>query len=216
MKKIISFTLALFMMIFAIPTVNAVEATPKFIVKNVSGNYGDIVNVKINIENNPGITALQLKINYSSKDLELMSIEDGNLFGNAITHGQLTKTPFIISWYSQSSDDKVENGTLATLKFRILDGASTSNISIIYDEDNVFDSGFNNVYFDTVVGKVDVNNDEIVLDNDIYTLKDVVCTLKYIISSIELTESQIANADVNNDSEITVVDVLLMQKIILG
>ena len=39
--------------------------------------------------------------------------------------------------------------------------------------------------------------------------------LKYVVGSIELTEEQIAIADLNNDGELTVIDAIMLQKLIL-
>ncbi|MEE0265346.1 MAG: leucine-rich repeat protein [Acutalibacteraceae bacterium] len=45
---------------------------------------------------------------------------------------------------------------------------------------------------------------------------DVIYTLRYNVGDIELTESQLTNADVNRDGNVTVLDAVLIQKIILG
>ncbi len=131
---------------------------PEFVVENTTGEIGDIVDIKISLINNPGITALQLKVNYSAEDLELISINDNGLFNDAITYSQLNKNPLTISWYSSSSNDETNSGCLAILKFKILENAEDSEISVTYDEENVFDSSFNNVKFNTIFGGVAVSN----------------------------------------------------------
>ena len=219
MKKYISLLLVLFMIVFMVPTINAIETAPRFVVSSVSGECGDIVDVKVNIENNPGITALQLKINYSSTDLELLSIEDSKLFGDAITHGQIANVPFIISWYSQSSNDKTENGTFVTLKFKILEDASASEVSITYDEDNVFNSSFDNVYFDVVKGKVDitkvllgdVNKDGVISKSDLSTWMQIYSNQKLI----KPNEYQLAVGDLNENGIYDLSDKMLLIKLLV-
>ncbi len=162
MKRVISLILALMLVLsVSLSTVSAgtTSTTPKFIVTSVQGEIGETVDVEISLENNPGITALQMNVGYSSDDLELISIEDEGLFNDSLSHSKLTKNPLIVSWYSSSSSDEAEDGCFATLKFKILDNASDSEVVITYSEDNIFDSSFNNIKFDVVNGTVKVNSD---------------------------------------------------------
>ncbi len=50
----------------------------------------------------------------------------------------------------------------------------------------------------------------------VIAIDDVIYTLKYAVGNIELTEPQLANADVNGNGDVTTLDALLIQKIILG
>lgn len=162
MKKILVALLAVILtVVMIIPVVSAAnDNNPRFTLSTASGKCGDVVDVAVVLENNPGITALQIEINYSRSDLKLVALEDNGLFANAISSSKLDNDPFKISWYSQDSVDESVSGTLATLQFEILDGAQTSEISIEYNEENVFDINFDNVAFDTGSGKVEVVEDE--------------------------------------------------------
>ena len=157
MKRFLSIIVALMMLVSIIPSAVALsDETPSFVVVGASGSVGDTVDVKINIENNPGITALQLMIKYSGEDLQLLSIKDNSLFPDAISNGPLTNHPFRISWFSSSSSDETISGTLATLSFKILREFETSAIEIDYDEDNVFNVNLDNQYFEKVSGAISV------------------------------------------------------------
>ena len=46
-------------------------------------------------------------------------------------------------------------------------------------------------------------------------VEDVIYALKYVVEDIELDDTQFKCADVNNNDEITVLDAILIQKIIL-
>lgn len=162
MKKIISVILVLMILLscnLSSVSADTTNANPKFVVNSVQGEVGETVDVRISLENNPGITALQINVGYDSGDLELISIEDGGLFDDSLSHSQLTKNPLIVSWYSSSSSNETNDGCLAILKFKILDSAAESEVVITYNEDNVFDSSFNNIKFDVVNGTVKVVSD---------------------------------------------------------
>lgn len=166
MKRVVSIILAVLVTAACFSIGASASETPFFKVKNVSGEEGDTVSVDVSVANNPGITSLQLSLQYSSADLKLLSVEDPQLFGNAVSTSSLDKNPFKVSWYDGDSEDRTENGVLIRLKFKILNGAKTSRITVSYDEENVFNSEFDNMFFSTVNGIVAVGSHEILGDAD--------------------------------------------------
>ena len=146
MRKVLSVLLAVIML--AVCSVISYEAAdePRFQTEIVRGNIGEIVDVKLNIQNNPGITALSIDVAYSSDDLELISINNAALFQDAISTGNVSANPLRISWYAADSQNKVDNGTLAILRFRVRDNAICSRINISYNPENVFDKPFTDSY----------------------------------------------------------------------
>lgn len=168
MKKLIAIVVLLMAAMFMVPCTGkaANGSDPEFALSTVRGAVGDQVNVSLDVRNNPGITALQLQIGYSEKDLELVSVEDQKLFGDAISCGQQGANPFIISWFSSASKDIYENGTLAVMVFRIKDGAESSEVTLRYDQENVFNISLESVPFQTVDGKVAVGTNENDEDNE--------------------------------------------------
>ena len=179
MKKIISVILVIIILLscnFSNVSADTTNSNPKFVMNSVQGEVGETVDVKISLENNPGITALQINVGYDSGDLELLSIEDGGLFDDSLSHSQLTKNPLIVSWYSSSSSNETDDGCFAILNFKILDSASESEVVITYNEDNVFDSSFNNIKFDVVNGTVKVVSDPCLNGHTIVIDKAVAAT----------------------------------------
>lgn len=221
MKKLFSSILLVTLILFttisviaATDTTNTTNTSPMFSVRSTGGKCGESVYVNVNIENNPGITALQLNINYSAADLELVSIEDNKLFSDSITYSQLNKNPFIISWFSSSSENATNNGTIATLEFKILDNAKTSDISISYDAENVFDSSFNNVSFSTSSGQITVNkpiSGDVNKDGSV-TIQDATVLQKYLANIVNFDDEQLSVADTNGDGNISIADATQIQK----
>lgn len=160
MKKIISTILMMALIMFAIPHIvfASGETVPRFSLSTVKGGSGDTVCVNLDVTNNPGITALQIQIGYSAEDVELVSVEDKKLFGDAISFGQQDANPFTISWFSSVSKDMYNNGTLAVLKFRIRNGAESSSLNLSYDQENVFNIDLTSIPFHTIDGKVIVTS----------------------------------------------------------
>ncbi|MEE0930801.1 MAG: leucine-rich repeat protein, partial [Acutalibacteraceae bacterium] len=52
--------------------------------------------------------------------------------------------------------------------------------------------------------------------DDIISIKDVLYLMKYLVGDMELTDSQIVCADVNDDGELTLADAVMIQKAVLG
>lgn len=114
------------------------ESEPQFELTTVNGEVGETVEMKLNINNNPGITALSVSVEYSAKDLELVSIESAGLFEDGISTGKEATNPMKISWYASDSGNKTNSGTFAVLKFRILENAESSDVKLSYNPENVF------------------------------------------------------------------------------
>lgn len=156
MKKLISILLSAILLCSLFSVAAFAAETPSFELSDAQGAVGETVSVKLNIKNNPGITSLQVKVAYSSDDLELIKIDNSGLFDSAISKSSVDKNPAVISWYSTDSENKNDNGTLATLTFEIKEGAKDSAVVLGYDEDDVFNSSFENVSFSTTPAAVKV------------------------------------------------------------
>ena len=204
MKRVISFIAVLSVMLTALVFPVQAAEVPAFKAESVSGNPGDLVEVKI--------------VAYSSEDLELDSINDGGVFKDAVTHSPLGENPVYISWYSSDSSNSSQNGTLAVLKFRIKENAQTSELSVSYDKENVFDNSLKNVSFDTQNGRVNISSGESdILIGDVNAdgkidITDATMIQKAVAELIELTDEQKKAADTNADGKVDITDATMIQK----
>ena len=213
MRKVLSVLLAVIML--AVCSVISYEAAdePRFQTEIVRGNIGEIVDVKLNIQNNPGITALSIDVAYSSDDLELISITNAALFQDAISTGNVSANPLRISWYATDSQNKVDNGTLAILRFRVRDNAICSRINISYNPENVFDNTLQNQPFEITNGWVLVGDKKIgdaYSDNQI-SVRDVTSIQRQIVELEDLSAEELVLADTNGDGEINIADATHLQ-----
>lgn len=157
--KIVAVALIATLVLSAAVLITAASDSPLFKLSSATGEPGETVEVKLSIENNPGITGLSVNVGYSADCLELLSVDNAGLFEDNISTSKLTNNPVTISWFALDSADKTNNGVLAVLKFKIKDNASTSGVMLSYDEDNVFNNKFKNVRFDVENGKVSIGDD---------------------------------------------------------
>ena len=213
MRKVLSVLLAVIML--AVCSVISYEAAdePRFQTEIVRGNIGEIVDVKLNIQNNPGITALSIDVAYSSDDLELISVNNAALFQDAISTGNVSSDPLRISWYAADSENKDDNGTLAILRFRVRENAICSRINISYNPENVFDNTLQNQPFEITNGWVLVGDKKIgdaYSDNQI-SVRDVTSIQRQIVELEDLSAEELVLADTNGDGEINIADATHLQ-----
>ncbi len=162
MKKYCSILLALIIILTAgifSTTCASAASVPSVTVGNASGFAGDTVEVPISISGNPGITALSFDISYDSSKLSLVKATDKAILGTSTaTFGNdLSLIPYTLCWDDLSSKNNTGNGTVATLEFKILNGATgTADISIKLNQGSTFNVDFEDVEFRTVNGSVDI------------------------------------------------------------
>ena len=143
--------------------VNAESDSPTFVVETVEAEKGEKnVAVTISIINNPGIASAALDIHYDENALNLADfIYNTDALGGASTvpYNNTAKPPCISM--VDGSKNVTGDFVFVTLYFDVAKNAIGSyNITITYDEDNVYDIDETNVSFQTVGGKIIVSETE--------------------------------------------------------
>ena len=135
---------------------------------------GAEIEVPLSIQNNPGLVALSLQINYDTEALELIGVADSALFQTAdfVPGGDLKASPFKAAWFNGAvKKDYSNNGELGVLHFRVKNEAITKiySIQLFVDSKNTFDINLNSKELKTVDGSIEVIKSN---DSD-YQLGDV-------------------------------------------
>ena len=158
--RAVSALVAVLIVISMMPTgIFAAEAEMDISASTVSGCPGETVTVTVKLSNNPGIASLKFNVNYNEEYLTLNSVAFGEEFGVYVTAPEPYQSPQTISFVSPLAP-VTANGLFASLNFGISPNApdgSSSDITIAYDEDDVFDSDYNNVKLKITNGKVNIH-----------------------------------------------------------
>jgi hypothetical protein len=115
------------------------------------------VEIKIDIVNNPGISALQFSIHYGD-ELMLQSVQFDSRFGSYVTTPMPYDNPQTITFMSPLREI-AENGNFATLVFQITDEAranTTVHLHADVVQENTLDADLQTVEFAVVTGKVKI------------------------------------------------------------
>lgn len=194
------------------------EDAPRISMANVDAKAGEEIEVRVKLENNPGITALRLVIDYDDTALEMT----GFTFGDALASmnkgtSENYGNHYSFSMYSATADLN-DCGTLAVIKFKVNENAEDGEypIRITYDSDDIFNLNGESIHFDTGIGIVTVNScllGDINNDGKI-NMRDVVL-LQQIVNGWNVTYNKDA-ADYNGDGKINMRDIVALQQYING
>ena len=165
-KSAISVILAVILLISvftAVPSTANATDTPSFIVDQVVVGAGQKnIALDVSLKNNPGVSSIALDVHYDKTALTLTNFAyntealDG---ASTVPFSSTAKIPCLsmVNGTSNITGDFV----FATLYFDVANNASGSyDITLTYDEDNVYDINEKNILFNTVNGKITVNGTE--------------------------------------------------------
>jgi len=159
MKRILCIVLSA--MLFAGTMAMGVSAAdgPAFKVSSAEAAPGSEVTLTISVEGNTGIVSAELNVEYDESKLEWTKVAKGDWAGRwDVAVGEA------ITWFAEDPMTNVtDNGTFATLTFKIKDDAEIGLIpvTVTYDEENVYavnGNSYDNVAFEVVAGQVQVVN----------------------------------------------------------
>ena len=158
MKKILSLLLALAMLLAVMP-IGAVSAAgmPTVVVGSVEGMPGEMVEVTVKLENNPGIISMKLCFDYDSDVLELVSRTPGSSYATMAFNNDINRMPYIANWVDSIHPDNTATD-FVTLTFKIKEDAPEGNayIRAAYNQADVFNHAWEDVYFAVENGGVEV------------------------------------------------------------
>ena len=187
-------------------------------IANVVVKAGGIVDVTVEIKNNPGIIGAIISLTYDS-DLTLIEAKAGKAWTklDLTLPGQLN-SPCNFVWDAISEEDD-SNGSLIVLTFKVPEGVATGTkygITMSYQKGNIINSNYEDVELiinngsitvDSLIG--DINEDGFV------DVADIVMLRRYLAGGYNVSINE-EFADVNQDGEITIADVVMLRRYVAG
>ena len=166
LKRIVSIFLILFLLSFFIIPFSAFgETIASISTESITVNPGDTVDVRINLNNNPGIVSATIKVNYDSSVLTLKKVTDAGVLG-AQSHKPEYTSPYTLAWANDTAiTNYTVNGTVATLTFKVGSNAVRGQsypISLSYNYDNyeIYDKDLNPIRFSITNGNISIGQQE--------------------------------------------------------
>ncbi len=159
-KKFLSILLALVLML-APMTVGITASAANDMIFKVSSvkkaKPGQEVTIKVTLENSKNVCVVNPTVEYDADKLEFLSATNGDVFkSNAFKIGAAREGKVRILYYNGVTDTS-KNGTVCTLKFKVLDNAEGyADVSLDFPENSVVDSKEKAVSFDNESGTVQI------------------------------------------------------------
>lgn len=167
-KKILCVLLAL-SFVFASVSVSMTAfaaADMTFTVSNVKkAAPGDTVTMKVTLANSKAVCAVNPTIEYDTEKLEFVSATNGDVFtANAFMIGGAREGKVKILYYNGTTDTQ-KNGTVCTLKFKVLKGATGyADVKLNFPANSVVNAKEQPVKFTSVAGRVSVVSPVVYVD----------------------------------------------------
>lgn len=219
LKRVIAIVMvAIFCMSAGVLNVLAEELTkPTLQVENVSAMPGSTIKVKIDLKNNPGLASLKFNVSYDDV-LTLTNVEFNSEYGSYVTAPTPYKNPQTISMISPLANVNA-SGIFCTLTFAVSDTAEDNYdaaIRITYDQDDIFNSDYDNVDIAVVNGTVrvcsgiagDINGDKKVNN------KDAMLLFQYVAGWD--VEVDLGAVDCNGDGSVNTKDAITLFRYCAG
>ena len=151
-KRVLSVLLIMALFVSCLAFSASAEGTPTLRLSSVTASRGDEVTVDVIMENNPGVTGIDVKISYDKTRLKLTGFSNGCLSGWVVS----VEAGGAI-WADSVSH--TENGVILTLKFEVLDDAPLGDAVVQLTNPDIIDDDLNTVDFKFESGSVTVTCD---------------------------------------------------------
>ncbi len=184
--------------------------SPTITVGETTGRAGQLVDVVIDVSNNPGVALASFDVDYNNNVMTLKAATLGNIFTGELDCN-LEKVPFTFNVYS-GGGNKTENGTLLTLQFEIKSDCTEGDYNITLSNVEMIDIDENTLEFSNVNGKITVRNSipgDVTGDGKV-TRTDLLRLAKHFSGFV--VEIDEAASDVTGDGKVTRTDLLRLAK----
>ena len=141
-------------------TVSAASNAANVTVSSCTAERGTAASVAINLEGNPGIWGIKLRIHYDHSALTLESVNGGVVFeeGELTFSQDLSKDPYVVVASGNSLKNKTADGAIFTLNFTVNSNAEFKAYPVTAEVSQAYSVDGNKVKVDSIDGGVTVVN----------------------------------------------------------
>ena len=118
---------------------------------------GDVVTLKVTLENTKAVCVVNPTVEYDATKLEFVEATNGDVFtSNAFMIGDAHEGKVRILYYNGTTNTQ-KNGTVCTLKFKVIDGATGhAKVKLDFPENSVVDAKEKAVSFKCKEGDISI------------------------------------------------------------
>lgn len=156
MKRIFSIAIVLIMLCSLLAVHAYAAGNGSISMGSASGNRGDTVTLSVNLNSNPGLVTMSIRVSYDTSVLQLTNVSNPGLLVGAQLNTSYG-SPYTISWVDgATTTNNTKTGTIATFTFKILDNAKIGDSTVSLQFVDSYDTDYNENSFSATSGKVTV------------------------------------------------------------
>ena len=196
--------------LWAVWNITSLEALEKKVALNKT------VALPVTLSDNQGINSIKLTLDFNRDALELISVENGEVFFELEDVNVSAENPIIM--LTNELKDTTVDGMVVTLNFKVKEEASLGEypVTLTYREVDVINVNSEEIPLKIINGKITVV-DTIAGDSNgdgVINMKDSLLLRKHLAGwSVEADEPAL---DVNGDGDVNMKDALLLRKYLAG
>lgn len=137
-------------------------------VGTVSASAGSTAEITISLQNNPGISALYINVEYDTR-LKLKSVSDTGLLKGKKFSSDVNAYPYAVSFDDiLSRKDNYSDGAFVKLVFKVPKGTAPESypVTVSFAEDDIYNAQLENIPFSVINGSVIVKQNSVFSDDD--------------------------------------------------
>jgi len=209
-NRLLSALLVLVMILTMLPaTVLAASPEMTLRVSEVSAVAGSTVTVKLDLEDNPGLAALKVKMAFDEEILTLTDVSFNDDMGGQYQMPQTYASPVSLTWYNGTENFTDKTATFVTLTFKVSEEAyagDVAELTVTYNPSDVYDITETDITLNVIDGSMtvldcvpgDINGDGST------NLKDQTRLFQYLADwDVEVNEPAL---DTNGDGSVNLKD----------
>jgi len=168
--RLLSMLLVLVMILTVVPA-TVFAASPEMTIRasEVSAVAGSTVTVKLDLEDNPGLAALKVKVAFDDI-LTLTNVEFNDDMGGQYQMPQTMNSPVSLTWYNGTENFTDETATFAKLTFKVSEDAiagDVAELTITHNPSDVYDITETDITLNVINGSITIQD---CVPGDIYNL----------------------------------------------
>lgn len=130
------------------------------IASTATAKPGENVDVTITLGEHPGLVRLNVKVGYDANVLTLTGATDAGIIAPKNFPPKYTSNPYTLAWEDNTATENYKGkGVIATLTFKVNENADLGDSPITLTFGESYNSDMDELYFNTVNGKVTVTHD---------------------------------------------------------
>lgn len=195
-------------------------SAPRLSVTSAYGVTGHDFDVYVNFENNPGVAAFILSLEYDNSVMTPVNIETASVLADFEVYSNIDENPDgkLYLTFTNASSIK-DDGAVLKITFNVLPEAELGETKIKTDVDSIIDQNYKDLRFTLKDGIVTISDILMgdVLNDGVIDMRDALKLSRYLAKqSVSMTAAELKAADVYPDGVLDSKDALKLSQYLAG